>query len=173
MAQSDPDIGRQFKEAAELLGVSQQKLAKITGMSRRHISWIYQGGNAGIDKIILLMRALSINHLAVGGHAVIGDHPERADRVAIQHSIAELQDALDTFVVVTNQRLNALREAFGTTKRRATSETARRAVQLVKEVTARARSAKSSATAGALHSELAEAVDRAEEVEPRKRRGHR
>lgn len=161
----DADIGRQFKEAAERLGFSQQKLAKMTGMSRRHIAWIFQGGNAGVDKIIALMRALSMTSLAVGNHAVMGDHPEQANRVALRHAIAEIQDALNTFVVTTNAQLDTLRQAFGTTKKPPTSETGRRAAQLVKEVTATARRAKSTAMAGALRTELTDAVDRAEEIE--------
>jgi transcriptional regulator with XRE-family HTH domain len=172
MAQVNPAIGRQLQEAASRLGISQNKLAKITGISRRHIIWAFQGGNVTVEKIALLMRALSITQLNVGDHAVMAAASDPIDVGTVLRVTEDIQARLDTFVEEVNRELAELR-AVASSSSRQRSSAGKRAAQLVKEVTANARQAKSAATAGAIGTELADAVDRSEKIETPARRSRR
>ncbi|HKS21197.1 MAG TPA: helix-turn-helix transcriptional regulator [Thermoanaerobaculia bacterium] len=61
-----PELGAALKELKEKRGVSQSRLARIAGVSRRHVSVALGGGNITILILKKLMRALRAESVPIG-----------------------------------------------------------------------------------------------------------
>src|ERR1051326_7989155 len=66
MKAQHPELGAALKALTEARGVSQARLARIAGVSRRHVSVALAGGNITISILKKLMRALRAESIPIG-----------------------------------------------------------------------------------------------------------
>jgi transcriptional regulator with XRE-family HTH domain len=65
-----PAVGEQLEKAAERLGLSQIKLAKMSGVSRRQIGLAFKGANISLATLAKLARVLRMQNVAMGDLSV-------------------------------------------------------------------------------------------------------
>jgi len=68
-----PAVGEQLEKAAERLGLSQIKLAKMSGVSRRQIGLAFKGANISLATLAKLARVLRLENVAMGDLSVAAE----------------------------------------------------------------------------------------------------
>jgi len=59
-------VSEQLRAAAEKLGLSQNQVAKLSGVSRKHVGVAFTGGNISLSVLFKLIRVLKIDSLQFG-----------------------------------------------------------------------------------------------------------
>ena len=67
----DPALGRSVQAARVRRGLTQENLAALSGMSRRHLAAIEAGANLTVAKLLDLARALPDQVLPVGEFVLV------------------------------------------------------------------------------------------------------
>jgi transcriptional regulator with XRE-family HTH domain len=98
-------ISEQFRDAAERLGLSQNQVAKLSGVSRKHVGVALSGGNISVAVLVKLIRVLKINDLE------LGDVTLRAERKAVNpHLVEHARTLLDRAAADVRDAAELLRE---------------------------------------------------------------
>jgi transcriptional regulator with XRE-family HTH domain len=63
-------ISEQLRAAAEKLGLSQNQVAKLSGISRKHVGVAFTGGNISLSVLFKLVRVLKVDSLQAGDVAL-------------------------------------------------------------------------------------------------------
>jgi transcriptional regulator with XRE-family HTH domain len=61
-----PEVGEQLRTAAERLGLSQNQVSKLSGVSRRHVGVAFKGGNISLTQLKKLVKALKLESISLG-----------------------------------------------------------------------------------------------------------
>jgi transcriptional regulator with XRE-family HTH domain len=59
-------VSEQLRNAAQKLGLSQNQVAKLSGVSRKHVGVAFQGANISVGVLVKLIRALKLDHVMLG-----------------------------------------------------------------------------------------------------------
>lgn len=98
-------ISEQFRDAAQRLGLSQNQVARLSGVSRKHVGVAFSGGNISVSVLVKLIRALKIDHLE------LGDVSLRAERKSVNpHLVEHARTLLDRMATDLRDASELLRE---------------------------------------------------------------
>src|SRR5947209_1515003 len=98
-------ISAQLREAAKNLGLSQNQVARLSRVSRKHVGVTFSGGNISLSVLVKLIRALKIDHLD------LGDVTLRAERKAVNpHLVEHARTLLDRAAADVRDAAELLRE---------------------------------------------------------------
>jgi transcriptional regulator with XRE-family HTH domain len=85
-------VGEQLRNAAAKLGLSQNQVSKLSGVSRKHVGVAFSGGNISLGILAKLLPVLKIESLAFGNVSLISEHPA-VDRRLVTHATKALERA--------------------------------------------------------------------------------
>jgi transcriptional regulator with XRE-family HTH domain len=94
MPKSLADLGKRIRAAREARGLSQERLAKLCGISRRHIADIEKGSNFGVAHLRILQSVLG-DALPLPELSLLPE-PEQSDRVEIAQTVEALLESHKT-----------------------------------------------------------------------------
>ena len=85
-------VGEQLRNAAAKLGLSQNQVSKLSGVSRKHVGVAFSGGNISLGILEKLLPVLKIEALAFGDVSLIFEQPV-VDRRLVTHATKLLERA--------------------------------------------------------------------------------
>lgn len=94
-------IAEQFHEAARKLGLSQNQVSKLTGVSRKHVGVAFSAGNITVLMLIKLIQVLKIDNLELGDvtlsaeHKSVNPHLVEHARTLLDRAAADVRDAAE------------------------------------------------------------------------------
>jgi len=91
-----PELGAALKALKEARGVSQARLARIAGVSRRHVSVALAGGNITISILKKLMRALRAESIPIGELAAVSGDLAGVDAAVLVAVADQLDHGIGT-----------------------------------------------------------------------------
>ena len=98
-------ISEQLLTAARKLGLSQNQVAKLSGVSRKHVGVALSGGNISLSVLLKLLRALKVDSLD------LGDVSLRAERKSVNpHLVEHARTLLDRAIADARDAAELLRE---------------------------------------------------------------
>ena len=114
-------ISEQFRHSADRLGLSQNQVARLSGVSRKRVGVAFAGGNISVSVLVKLIRALKIHSLD------LSDVTLRAERNAVNSRLIEhARTLLDRAAADVRDAAELLRERrLGDRARRAAGESRR------------------------------------------------
>lgn len=163
------EVGKQFTEKLEALGLSQNKAANLAGISRRHLIEACRGANVTLHVVKRLMGALQIPTIRLGDGGTLEDGTET---IPVSVWLATCDQIEKDFRAAADHMaaLKALAQAEGA---KPTSKSLERAAALARDAISNARVVNTDDASRKLPDALIEAVDSAEDVRPRTRRRRR
>lgn len=106
MKAQHPELGAALKALKEARGVSQARLARIAGVSRRHVSVALAGGNITISILKKLMRALRAESIPIGELVEVSGELGGVDTSVLVAVADQLDHGVDTIsAVATSLRM--------------------------------------------------------------------
>jgi transcriptional regulator with XRE-family HTH domain len=96
MKAQHPELGAALKALKEARGVSQARLARIAGVSRRHVSVALAGGNITISILKKLMRALRAESIPIGDLTAVSGELDGVDAAVLVAVADQLDQGLET-----------------------------------------------------------------------------
>jgi transcriptional regulator with XRE-family HTH domain len=91
-----PELGNALKKLKEERGVSQARLARIAGVSRRHVSVALGGGNITILILKKLMRALRAQSVPIGELSAVSGELAGVDAAVLVAVADQLDHGIGT-----------------------------------------------------------------------------
>jgi len=101
MKAQHPELGTALKALKEARGVSQARLARIAGVSRRHVSVALAGGNITISILKRLMRALRAESIVIGDLAAVSGELGGVDAAVLVAVADQLDHGMETISAAT------------------------------------------------------------------------
>jgi transcriptional regulator with XRE-family HTH domain len=87
-----PEVGDQLREAAVKLNLSQTQVAKLTGLSRRHVALAFRGANISLTVLKKLAKVLKLSAVRLEGLDVKAGE-SATDPTMVQHAAREIAAA--------------------------------------------------------------------------------
>lgn len=108
MKAEHPELGAALKALKEARGVSQARLSKISGVSRRHVSVALGGGNVTIRILKRLMRALRAESIPIGDVKAVSGQVDGIDPAVLLSVADQLEQGIGVIsAAATSLRLYA------------------------------------------------------------------
>jgi transcriptional regulator with XRE-family HTH domain len=86
-------VSKQLRDAAEKLGLSQNQVARLSGISRKHVGVAFSGGNISLGILAKLIPVLKIESLTFG-NAVLKSAQPFVDSRLVAHALKLLARAV-------------------------------------------------------------------------------
>ena len=128
------EVGEQLRVAAEKLQITQAEVARLAGLSRRHVSLAFRGANISLTVLKKLAKVLKLRSVALEGLDVTAGR-SAADPNIVHHASARI--------------ISAAQEILNAAKLLDESDPDIRAAAVLKEVTADAKKHRKSSPAAA------------------------
>jgi transcriptional regulator with XRE-family HTH domain len=163
------EVGKQFTEKLEALGLTQNKAANLAGISRRHLIEACRGANVTLHIVKRLMGALQIPTIRLDRGGTLEDGTES---ISVSVWLAMCDQMEKDFRAAADHMaaLKALAQAEGA---KPNSKSLERAAALARDAISNAPTLNADDASRKLPDALIEAVDSAEDVRPRTRRRRR
>src|ERR1051326_5630458 len=105
MKAQHPELGAALKALTEARGVSQARLARIAGVSRRHVSVALAGGNITISILKKLMRALRAESIPIGELSAVSGELAGVDAAVLVAVADQLDHGIGTISAAATRRM--------------------------------------------------------------------
>jgi transcriptional regulator with XRE-family HTH domain len=96
-----PEVGEQLRAAAEKLGLSQNQLSKLSGVSRKHIGVAFRGDNISLTLLKKLVTVLKMKSVSLGDLEIVTErktvnpHLVEHARVLLDRAANDVRDAAE------------------------------------------------------------------------------